>query len=42
MHMADIKLFAKTEKELKSLIQAIRIYSHGIGMVFNVENVLCS
>ena len=33
----DIKLFAKNEKELKSLIQTIRIYSKNIGMEFGEE-----
>ena len=27
MYMEDIKLFAKNEKELESLIQTVRIYS---------------
>ena len=27
MYMDDIKLFAKKEKELKTLIHAVRIYS---------------
>ena len=30
MNMHDIKLFAKSEKELVTLIQAIRIYCQGI------------
>ena len=37
MYMDDIKLFAKNEKELKILIQAVRIYSHNIGMEFGIE-----
>ena len=37
MHMDDIKLFAKTEKELETLIQAVRIYSQDIGMEFGIE-----
>ena len=32
--MDDIKLFAKNEKELETLIQAVRIYSQVIGMEF--------
>ena len=32
MYMDDIKLFAKNEKELETLIQAVRIYSHDIGI----------
>ena len=36
--MDDIKLFAKKdEKELKTLIQIIRIYSQDIGMEFGIE-----
>ena len=35
--MNDIKLFAKSEKELKTLIQRIRIYSQNIGMEFSIE-----
>ena len=35
--MGDIKLFSKNEKELESLIHAIRIYSQSIGMEFGIE-----
>ena len=35
--MDDIKLFAKNEKELKTLIQALGIYSEDIGMEFGIE-----
>ena len=37
MYMDDIKLFAKNEKELESLIKAVRIYSQDIGMEFAIE-----
>ena len=38
MYVDDIKLFAKkNEKELGSLIHAIRIYSQDIGMEFGIE-----
>ena len=37
MYIDDIKLFAKNEKELETLIQAVRIYSRGIGMEFDIE-----
>ena len=37
MYMNDIKLFAKNEKELGSLIHAVRIYSQDIGMEFGIE-----
>ena len=37
MYMDDIKLFAKNEKELETLIHAIRIYSQGTGMEFGIE-----
>ena len=30
MYMDDIKLFAKNEKEVKNLIQTVRIYSQDI------------
>ena len=33
----DIKLFAKNEKELETLIHAVRIYSRNIGMEFGIE-----
>ena len=33
----DIKLFAKHEKELESLIHAVRIYSLDIGVEFGIE-----
>ena len=32
MYIDDIKLFAKNEKELETLIHAVRIYSQDIGM----------
>ena len=35
--MDDIKLFAKNEKELETLIHAVRIYSQDIGMEFGLE-----
>ena len=34
----DIKMFAKNEKELETLIQAVRIYSLDVGMEFSIEN----
>ena len=37
MYMDDIKLFAKNEKELKTQIQAERIYRQDIGMEFDIE-----
>ena len=39
--MDDMKLFAKNEKEVETLIYAVRIYSQDIGMEFGIENVLC-
>ena len=37
MDMDDIILFAKNEKELETLIYAIRIYSQDIRMEFGIE-----
>ena len=37
MSMDDIKLFAKKEKELETLIHAVRIYSQDIGMEFGIK-----
>ena len=37
MYMDDIKLFAKNEKELQTLIHVVRIYSQDIGMEFGIE-----
>ena len=37
MYIDDIKIFAKNEKELESLIHAVRIYSKDIGMEFGIE-----
>ena len=37
MHMDDIELFAKNEKELETLIHTVRIYSQDIGMEFGTE-----
>ena len=34
--MDDIKLLAKNEKELETLIHAVRIYSPDIGMEFGM------
>ena len=36
--MYDFKIFAKNEKERKSIIQTIRIYSQDKGMEFRIEN----
>ena len=41
MFINDIKLFAKNEKELETLIHTVRIYSQDIGMEFGRENVPC-
>ena len=35
--MDDIKLFAKNEKELETLIHKVKIYSRDIGMEFGIE-----
>ena len=35
--MDDVKLFAKNEKELETLIHAVKIYSHDIGMESGIE-----
>ena len=37
MYMDDIKLFAKKEKQLETLIQAVRIHNDDIGMEFGIE-----
>ena len=37
MYMDNIKLFAKNEKNLETLIHAVRIYSQDIGMEFDKE-----
>ena len=37
IYMNDIKLFAKTEKELKTLMHAVRIYNQDRGMEFDIE-----
>ena len=37
MYVDDIKVFAKNEKELETLIQAVRIYSQDTGMEFGIE-----
>ena len=37
--MDDIKLFAKREKELETLIHAVRIYSQDIGMEFVIDKM---
>ena len=35
--MDNIKLFAKNEKELETLLHAVRIQSRDIGMEFSIE-----
>ena len=35
--MDDLKLYAKTEKELNSLVQTVRVFSEDIGMKFSIE-----
>ena len=37
MYIDDTKKFAKNEKELETLIHAVRIYSQDIGMEFGIE-----
>ena len=37
MNKDDIKLLVKYEKELETLIYAVRIYSQDIGMEFGIE-----
>ena len=37
MYMDNIKLFAKMEKEFETQIQAVKIYSQNIRMVFGKE-----
>ena len=37
MYMDGIKLFAKYEKELETLIHTVKIYSQDIGMGFGIE-----
>ena len=37
MYMDDVRLYAKNEKELETLIHAVRIYSQDIGMEFGIE-----
>ena len=37
MYMDDIKLFAKNEKELETVIHTVRIYNRDIGMEFGIE-----
>ena len=41
MYMDDIKLFAKNEKEMETLIHTVRIYSQDIRIEFGTENVPC-
>ena len=37
MYIEDAKLFAINEKELETLIHAVRIYSQDIGIKFSIE-----
>ena len=42
MYMDDMKPFAQNENELETLIEAVRIYNHDLGMEFGIENAPCS
>lgn len=35
--MNDLKLFSRSEKELSSLVQTIRVFSKHMGMEFGIE-----
>ena len=37
LYMDDLKLFAKNEKDIDSLVQTVRIFSDDIGMKFGLE-----
>ena len=37
LFMDDLKLYAKSERELDSLIQTVRIFSDNVGMVFGLD-----
>ena len=37
LYMDDFKLYAKTEEELDSLVQTVRVFSEDIGMKFSIE-----
>ena len=37
IYLDNIKLFAKNEKELETLIQTVIIYTQDIGMEFDIE-----
>ena len=39
--MDDIKLFAKNEREMEIIIQAVKVYRDNIGMEFGIENISC-
>ena len=41
MYIDDIKVCAKNEKELETLIQTIRTYCQDIGMEFGIKNMSC-
>ena len=41
MYMNDIKLFAKNEKDLETLIHTVKIYSQDIGMEFGIKHTPC-
>ena len=37
LYIDDLKLYAKNEKELDSLVQTVRVFSKDIGMDFGIE-----
>ena len=42
LKMDDIKVLAKKEKELETLIRVIKIYNRDIGLEFGIQNEQCA
>ena len=38
LYMDDLKLYAKTEETMESLIQTVRVFNKDIGLQFGLEN----
>ena len=41
MYVDDVKLFAKNDKELETLIHGVKLHSPNIEKEFSIENLSC-
>ena len=41
LFMDNLKLYGKTENEIKGLVSTVEIFSQDIGMEFGIKSVVC-